>query len=157
MEEYSMLQQGIMALPYNGLIDYDDALGVDMDQAAADIGYFIVPMKCELIITGAVITETCAGGTTTPEVDFDLRPTAGSDADRGAADLGHLVLDTTAAGKVMYDKAGRGTILLPGQEIVFELKVAATGTDKAGHVRPFILVKPLDETKANLTNMVETA
>jgi len=56
----------------------------------------------------------------------------------------------------MYDKAPRGTILYPGQEIVCKVKTQATGTNAAGHARPYILVKPLDETKANLANMVET-
>jgi hypothetical protein len=144
-------------LPYNGAIDYDDAAGVDMDQAAGDIGCFIIPFRCQVIMAGAVVTETCAGGTTTPVVDFDLRPTAGSDTSRGAADIGHLVLSTTAAGKVMYDKVAVGTVLEPGQEIVFELKTAATGTSKAGHVRPFVLVQYLPEVLGNLTNMVETA
>ncbi len=151
-----MLQQGIMALLLHLIVDYDDALGVDMDQSAADIGVFDVPMKCEVIEVGAIVKETCGGDTTTPIVDFDLRPTAGSDTSRGAADLGHLVLATTPAGKVMYDKVGRGTILYPGQEIVCQLTTAATGSNKTGHVQPYVLVKPLDEVKANLANMVET-
>lgn len=147
-----MLQQGIMALPYNQLA-VGDAAGLDLDQAAGDFGYFIIPMKCEVIVAGAVVTEACAG-TATPEVDFDLRPTASSDASRGAADIAHLIMGTTAVGKVIYDKVALGTVLLPGQEVVVEIKVRA-GT--SGHCRPFLLVKPRDETMANLTNMVETA
>ncbi len=146
-----------IALPFTPAVDYDDLLGIDTDQAAADMGAFIVPFRCEVIEAGCVVTETCAGGTTTPEVDFDLRPTAGSDTSRGAADIGHLVLSTTAAGKVMYDEVAKGTVLEPGQEVVCELKVAATGTSKAGHVRPYLLAKYRAETKANLTNMVATA
>ncbi len=152
-----MLEQGTICLPANVYIDYDDTLGVDCDQSPADVVSFIVPFKCKLKYVGCTVTETCAGGTTTPEFDFDLRPTAGSDTNRGSADLGHLVLSTTAAGKVMYDKVAEGTILTPGEEIVGELKVAATGTSKAGHVRPFVIVEPLAETMANLTDMVETA
>ncbi|OQA63786.1 MAG: hypothetical protein BWY37_02154 [Firmicutes bacterium ADurb.Bin262] len=149
-----MLQQGIMALPYDAYIDYDDTLGVDLDQSPADVGFFKIPMKCEIIEVGGIVTETCAGGSTTPEMSFDKRPTAGSDNNR--AEIGLLKLLTTAAGKVMYDKAPRGTILYPGQEIVCKVKTQATGTSAAGHARPYILVKPLDETKANLANMVET-
>lgn len=152
-----MLQQGIMALPYDAYIDYDDTLGVDMDQAAADVGFFKIPMKCEVIEAGAIVTENCAGGTTTPELDFDLRPVAGSDSNREAAAIGHLVLGTTAAGKVMYDKAAAGTILEPGQEVVAQVQTRATGTGAAGHVRPYLLVRPLDEVKGNLSGMVETA
>lgn len=139
------------------LVDYDDALGVDCDQGAADAAVFVIPFKCELLEAGTSVTETCAGGTTTPEVDFDKRPTAGSDASRGAADLGHLVLGTTAAGKVMYDLAGKGTILYPGEEVVCELKTAATGDGKAGHFRPYLLVRHLPETNANLSDKVLTA
>lgn len=148
-----MLQQGIMALPYNGVIDYDDPAGVDLDQSPADVGHFIVPMKCEIIEVGAVVTETCAGSSATPEMSFDLRPTAGSDTNR--SEIGLLKFGTLAAGKVMYDKAPRGTILYPGQEIVAEVKTQAAGS-AAGHARPYVLVKPLDETKVNLGNMVET-
>ena len=148
-----MLQQGIMALPYNAAIGYDDVLGVDLDQTPADVGYFIIPMKCEIIEVGAVVTEVCAGSTSTPQLSFDLRPAASSDTDR--EEIGLLKFLTSAVGKVIYDKAPKGTILYPGQEIVAEVKVQAVGT-ASGHCRPYVLVKPLDETKANLDNMVET-
>ncbi|MEN6421318.1 MAG: hypothetical protein ABFD76_05165 [Smithella sp.] len=152
-----MIENQIVALPCNYIVDYDDALGIDMDQAAADVAVFTVPFRCEVIEVGGAVTETCAGGTTTPVIDFDLRPTAGSDSGRGAADLGHLVLSTTAAGKVMYDMVGVGTILEPGNEVVCQLAIRADGTGSAGHVRPYILVMMRSETKANLDNMVETA
>ena len=151
-----MIENQVITLPCNYIIDYDDALGIDMDQAGADIAVFTVPCRCEVIEVGAVVTETCAGGTTTPVVDFDKRPTAGSDASRGAADLGHLVLSTTVAGKVMYDKVGKGTILEPGQEVVCQLATRADGASAAGHIRPYILALMRSETKANLANMVET-
>jgi hypothetical protein len=147
----------LIALPLHLAIDYDDALGIDTDQSPADMGSFVVPFKCEVFLAGAVVTETCAGGTSTPEVDFDLRPTAGSETDRGAADIAHLVLSTTAAGKVMYDRAAVGTVLTPGEEVMVELKVAAVGTSKAGHVKPFLLVKQIPEVLGNLADMVETA
>jgi len=151
-----MLQQGIMALPYDAYIDYDDTLGVDLDQAAADVGFFKIPMKCEVIEAGGIVTETCGGATGKPEFDFDLRPVAGSDANREAGAIGHLVLGATAAGKVMFDKVARGTILEPGQEIVAQVQTRPTGDGAAGHLRPYVLVKPLDEVKGNLANMIET-
>lgn len=144
-----------VALPLHLAVDYDDLAGIDMDQTAADMGSFIVPFKCEVFLAGLVVTETCAG-TTTPVVDFDKRPTAGSDTDRGAADIAHFVLSTTAAGKVMYDEVGKGTVLEPGQEVVVQLTTAAA-TGPAGHVKPFLLVNYLPETFANMTDMVETA
>jgi hypothetical protein len=150
-----MLSNVILPLPFTPAVDYDDLLGIDLDQGAADMGAFIVPFKCEVFEAGAVVTETCAG-TLKPIVDFDKRPTAGSNASRGAADIGHLLLDTTAAGKVMYDKAAKGTLLEPGEEVVFE--IAQRPTDAAaGHCRPYLLVKPVAETDANLADKVETA
>lgn len=153
-----MLRSDIpVALPLQLFVDYDDVLGVDCDQSAADVGVFIVPFKCQVVMAGALVTEVCAGSSTTPIVDFDLRPTAGSDVSRGAADIGHLLLSTTAAGKVMYDEAAIGTVMEPGEEVVVELATAATGGSPTGHFRPFLLVQAMPETKANLSNLTETA
>ncbi len=159
-EAHMIKDDVLIALPLHLAVDYDDALGIDTDQPAADMGTFIVPFRCEVFLAGAVVTEVCCGADTTPEVDFDLRPTAGSDTDRGDADIAHLVLSTTAAGKVMYDRAALGTVLEPGSEVVVELAVAATdaGTSlQTGHVKPFLLVKCLPEVLANLDDLVETA
>jgi hypothetical protein len=153
-----MLRSDIpVALPLHLSIDYDDAGGVDMDQVAADVGVFVIPYKCEVFRSGLVVSEACAGGDATPVVDFDLRPTAGSDTNRGAADIAHFVLATTAAGKVMYDEAAQGTVLEPGQEVVVQLTTAAAGAGAAGHVHPFLLVKEIPETVANMSDMVVTA
>lgn len=147
----------LIPLPLDLFIDYDDASGVDCDQSPADVGVFHVPFKCEVVRAQLVITETCAGGTTTPQVDFDKRPTAGSDTSRGAADIAHFVCSTTVQGKVLYDEAALGTVLEPGEEVVVEIKVAATGTSAAGHFRPELLVKMIPETKANMTDLTVTA
>jgi hypothetical protein len=141
------------------LDDYADteALGVDCDQAAADFAVFNPGLqKVEVIRAGAVVTETCAGETTTPIFKFDKRPTAGSDTDRGDGDIGYLDLDTTAAGKVIYDESGQGEIIEPGEEVVFEMTQRADGTGAAGHVRPFLLVRPVPEEPGNISSMVET-
>ena len=150
----------LIALPLHLAVDYDDLAGVDCDQVAKDVGVFKVTFRCEVYLAGVVVTEVCAGADTTPEVDFDKRPTAGSDTDRGAADIAHLVLSTTAAGQVMYDKVGERTVLEPGQEVVVELAVAATdagGGAQTGHFLPFLLVEQIPETLVNLANLVETA
>lgn len=153
-----MLRNGEpISLPCIYLVDYDDTAGIDCDQAAADVAVFIVPFKCAVLEAGAVVTETCAGGTTTPVVDFDSRPTAGSDTDRGSADIAHLALSTTAQGGVMYDEVAVGTELEPGEEVVVQLTTAATGDGKAGHFRPYLLVEQLPEVNANLSNKTETA
>jgi len=150
----------LIALPLFLAVDYDDALGIDMDQGTGDKGTFIVPFRCEVFLAGAVVTEVCCGADTTPVVDFDRRPTAGIDDDRGAADIAHLVLATTAAGKTMYDRAAVGTVLEPGEEVVVDLATAATdagGGLQTGHILPFLLVKQIPEVFGNLSDMVETA
>ena len=147
----------LIALPLHLSIDYDDAAGIDCDQATGDMGVFIVPFKCIVVRAGVVVTETCAGLTTTPVIKFDKRPTAGSDGSRGDGDVANLVLSTTVQGKVMYDEVYKGTVLTPGEEVVVELAVAAVGVGKTGHVHPFLLVEYLPETKVNLTDMTETA
>jgi hypothetical protein len=150
----------LIALPLHHAVDYDDPLGIDMDQATGDKGTFIVPFRCEVFLAGATVTEVCCGADSTPVVKFDKRPTAGSDTDRGDGDIANLVLATTAAGKVMYDRAAKGEVLEPGEEVVVELAVAATdaGTSlQTGHIKPFLLVKCLPEVLANLSGMVETA
>lgn len=137
-------------------LDYNDALGVDCDQTAADVGVITIPFKCEVVRAQVTVTEVCAGSTSTPVVDFDKRPTAGSDTGRGSADIGHLVLSTTAAGKVMFDEVANGTVLYPGEEVVVQLATAAVGTP-TGHFYPVLIVKPIPEETVNLSDMVETA
>jgi len=144
-------------LPRHTMIDFDDIDGVDCDQTAADVVRIPIPFKCEVVRAQVAVTEACAGDTTTPVVDFDLRPTIGSDTDRGAADIGHLVLSTTAAGKIMYDLVAVGTVLEVGQEVIVQLTVAATGTSKAGHFIPELLVARIPETLANQSDYVATA
>lgn len=152
-----MLSHQVIPLIPEYIVDYDDSAGIDCDQVAKDVAVFPIPFKCEVMLAGVAVTETCAGGTTTPVVDFDKRPTAGSDANRGAADIGHLVLSTTAAGKMMYDLVAAGIILYPGEEVVCQLATAATGASAAGHIRPILLVKFVPEEAANISDMVETA
>jgi len=146
-----------IALPCALYSGYADAQGIDMDGATGDKAFFQIPFRCQVVLAGVVVTEVCAGSSTTPVVKFDLRPTAGSDTDRGDGDIANLVLSTTAAGKVMYDEDAVGDVLEPGEEVVVELATAAVGGSPTGHVRPFLLVEYLPETLANLSDMVETA
>lgn len=144
-------------LPIKFDVDYDDAVGIDCDQTAGDVATFSVPFPCEVFEAGLTVKETCGGASTTPAVKFDKRPTAGSDTNRGDGDVASFALSTTEAGKVMYDIAGQGVALEPGNEVVVQLTVQATGSGAAGHFIPYLLVKYNPETRANLTNMVETA
>lgn len=145
-----------VALDLHLAIDFDDALGIDTDQSPADMGCFIIPSKCEVFRAEVTVTETCGGDTSTPVVKFDLRPTAGSDTERGDGDIAELKLLTTVAGKVMFDEVAKGTVLEPGMEVMVELTTQAVGTGAAGHVLPSLLVKYLPESKANLSDLVET-
>jgi len=139
----------------NYIVDYDDALGIDMDQAAADVAVFTFPAPVVVLCAGATVTEVCAGSTSTPVVKFDKRPTAGSDTDRGDGDIGHLLLLTAAAGTVMIDKVGRGTTIAAGEEVVVQLVTAAVGTP-TGHIRPFMQVRPVQDLIENSTDVSET-
>ncbi|MEW5736069.1 MAG: hypothetical protein AB1921_14565 [Thermodesulfobacteriota bacterium] len=144
-------------LQYHPAVGYNDALGMDFDQAAGDKGSFPVPFKCSVYRAQMPVTENSAGDTTTAIVKFDKRPAAGSDTNRGDGDIANIACGTTAAGKVLYDNAARGTVLYPGEEVVVELAQAATGTTKTGHGHPQLLVVPIPEMEANLSAMTETA
>ena len=144
-----------MSLPLHLAVDYNDLLGIDLDQSAADMGSFVIPFRCEVFQAGMMVTETCAGATYTPVVKFDLRPTAGSDTSRGDGDIAELKLLTTAAGKVMIDEVAKGDILEPGEEVVVELATQPVG-GAAGHGIPFLLVKYIPEIPDNLSDIVET-
>lgn len=151
-----MLSNQTMSLPPDW-IAAAGAAGASLT-ATGDKAVFPIPCKCVVDSVGVVVTTTCAGATTTPVVDFDLRPTAGSDTGRGTGgDVAHLVLGTAAGGKVMYDRAAEGLVLTPGQEVVVECATAATGGTPTGTCRPFLVVRPVAEEPVNLTKMVETA
>lgn len=157
-----MLANFLTVIPPEYEVDYDDVLGMDCDQTAKDAAVFVIPFKCQVFIAGVVLTETPAGTGATPVVKFDKRPTAGSDTNRTNGTIANLVLDgTDVAGEMVYDDvAAHGAaagILEPGEEVVAELAVAATGTGKAGHFRPVLVVKYIPETPANLAEMKETA
>lgn len=151
-----MLQQGKVALPCNYLIDFDDTEGIDFDQSPADVAVFPIPFKCTVAYAAIMVTEVCAGSSTTPVVAFDKRPTAGDDTDRGDGDIGNIALGTSAPGVFMYDLAGIKEVLEPGEEVVVQLVTAAAGTP-TGHGRPVLVVHPRDEMWENLDNAVETA
>jgi hypothetical protein len=150
-----MLENYIIPLPVVKQIDFDDILGVDLDQTAADVAHILVPFNCEVVRAQLIVTETCAG-TTPGVVKFDRRPTAGSATDRGDGDIADFKMGTTAAGKVLYDLVAAGTLLDAGDEIVVEISTAPA-TGPAGHFEPVLLVKPCSETLENLADLVATA
>jgi hypothetical protein len=149
-----MLQNQKVALPCVKMIDYDDTLGIDLDQTAADVARFVIPFPCVVEEAGVIITETCAG-TVKGVVKFDLRVTAGSDTGRGDGDIATLNMGVTAVGKYLYDLVAVDTELEPGDEIFVQISVAPT-VAPAGHFEPVLVVKARDETKANSSNAVVT-
>lgn len=151
-----MLSNYIVPLHESRMIDFDDVVGIDLDQAAADVARFVVPFKCEVHQAQLHITETC-GGSTPGVVMFDRRPTLGSDSSRGSGDIASFAMAATAAGKVLFDNVARGTVLYPGDEVIVEITTRPTSGSPAGHFVPQLLVKPISEMDANLTDMVETA
>jgi hypothetical protein len=149
-----MLQNQKVALPCVKMIDYDDTVGIDLDQTAADVARFVIPFACTVELAALVVTETCAG-TTPGVVKMDKRPTAGSDTDRGDGDIATFNMGTTAAGKMLYDLVAVDTDLEPGDEVVVQISTAPL-TGPAGHFEPVLIVKVRDEIKANLADMVAT-
>lgn len=135
-------------------VDYDDALGIDCDQTAGDMATYSAVYPMTILRAGAVITETCAGATTTPIVKFDKRPTAGSNSGRGDGDAGVLTMGTSAAGKILWDEEVN-LYVNQGEQVVVELTQAASGTGAAGHFQPFMEVKVhTPDNPANLTKSV---
>lgn len=102
---------------------------------------------------GAVITTACTG--TAGVLDFDYRPTAGSDTNRvssgGVARLN--IANTLVAGNVLY-KDGLNQVVKPGAEVVVKL-TTAMGT--AGAVTPVIYLElqPADRP-GNNANLIAT-
>jgi len=141
-------------------LDYADALGVDCSASTGDIAVFNIPFKCQVYMAGIVVTETCAGTTSTPTVNFNFRPTAGSTASMTTGTIAALTVGTAVAGKLMYDLVAVGEtagILNAGDQVIVDMTVAAAGTGAAGHFYPHLLVKYWPETIANQSDMVATA
>lgn len=153
-----LAEQLTIPLPFRHL-DFDaagvTALGVDLDQTAADVGVFDIPFKGQVFLAQMPITETCAGATP-GVVKYDRRPTAGSDVGRGDGDIAEFAMGTTAAGRVIYDKVAQGTILNAGEQVVVQITQQPV-TGPAGHFVPQLLFVPVPETLVNQSNMVETA
>ena len=141
-----------------------DNTGIDMEgHANADAGYFVIPFKCSPYMAGGVVTEGFAGGTSGEgELQFDRRQVAGSDTSRGVADIGRLVFGVTgvsAQGETCYDVAcqNAGVTLEPGMEVMVQVVRGPTGSGQAGKVKPFLLVRYMPETRANLASLQETS
>ena len=141
-----------------------DNAGIDLAaNGNVDCGYFVIPFKCSPYMAGGVVTEGFAGGTSGEgELQFDRRQVAGSDTSRGVADIGRLVFGVTgvsAQGETCYDVAcqNTGVTLEPGMEVIVQQVRGPLGAGEAGHVKPFLLVRYMPESRANLASLQETS
>lgn len=88
-------------------------------------------------------------------VKADLRPTAGSDTDRGDGDLGVITFATTHdGGEVVYHELAAPVKVSPGAELVFQVTDATGASDTC---TLGIVWTPAWETPANNTRMIATA
>jgi hypothetical protein len=89
-------------------------------------------------------------------ISLDHQPAYGSVT--GRTELGTITVpDALAAGKVLY-KNFTPKKVMPGEQLVFEIKQAGTGgVSIAGTVQPFLVVAPAPESPGNCLNLVASA
>lgn len=104
---------------------------------------FAIPFNCTVLRVGFIVT--AAFTVTAAVIEFDRRPTPGSDTGRGAGDVGILTAPTAAQaiGRTLYDDVQ--VDLKGGEEVVVEVTTAAT----AGDGIPFLEIVPRAEEPAN--------
>lgn len=141
-----------MQLHARHIIDYDDAEGIDLNQAAADVAIFDVSVNGVIKFAALMITDGVQSDTTDGVIKFDIRPTAGSDTDRGDGDAGVITVpDGTAAGAVIYDESAKGQRVNAGEQIVVQYATAAADASAvAGHFIPILFIDPEFEMLENL-------
>jgi hypothetical protein len=142
---------------FRHIIDYDDTVGIDIDQSAADVAIAEIESNGVLMFAAVVVTEAVTAATTAPVFKFDIRPTAGTDTGRGDGDAGSITVPSgTAIGAVIYDESIKGTRVSAGDQVVFQYATAASGT-LTGHVVPMLMFVPEDEMLANLSGWTASA
>ena len=80
----------------------------------------------------AVISSTAVTFGSGLTIEFDKRPTAGSDTGRGAADVGTITVAAAAdiaQGKGVYKALTTPVVILPGEEVVAQVTAAMTAGD----------------------------
>jgi hypothetical protein len=151
-------KNGPFVVPPRVIIDYDDVVGIDVDQSAADVAIFDIPCNGTILFSALLCTEAITAATTAPVIKLDIRPTAGSDTNRGDGDAGAITLPSgTAIGSVIYDEAGKGEQVSAGDQVVCQYATAASGPSITGHFVPILVIDPEWEMLGNLTGWTETA
>ncbi len=92
--------------------------------ATGDLGVFVAPFKMEIQEAGAVVKVGFVGSAiSSAKIKMDKRVNCGSDSSRGDGDIAELnfgVTGASAQGACVYDLAGQGVMVEPGQEVVVE-------------------------------------
>jgi hypothetical protein len=154
-------EAGPISLPFTWIEadEYSGTFGYDQGDGSANdvLGQFVIPFRCVLIEVGLIVTDQCDNSTTQPVYYFD-QITAGTIPTENG-DVGIItIVDETPEGDIVYDVAGKGTILSPGEAIEVSLQTAPVDASAVeGDVIPYCLVYYAPETNANLTNKTETA
>jgi hypothetical protein len=128
--------------------------------ATGDLGVFVAPFKMEIQEAGAVVKVGFVGSSiSSAKLKMDKRVNCGSDTNRGDGDIAELnfgVTGASAQGACVYDLAGQGVMVEPGQEVVVENMYNGANIS-AGGVWPYLIVKHMPEVRTNLTRMKETS
>jgi len=123
------------------------------EATAGDKIVFTALEPCVVMGFRLLIAVTIAYDTPTAiaQISLDKRVTFGSDS--GRVELAVIVLpDGIVGGKVLY-KNITPVKMLPGQQLVVEVKVAGVGTTSSGSFKPFVVCAPAPETPGNCPNM----
>jgi hypothetical protein len=127
--------------------------------AAGDLGSFSAPYKCEVVEAMALVKVAFVGASiSSAKIKMDKRVNCGSDTNRGDGDVAEINFGYTGAslqGACVYDLAGQGVMLEPGQEVVVENMYNGAGIT-AGGIWPMLAVRVMPEVRANLSRMKET-
>ena len=145
---------------------------------------FDIPFKCKVVYAGVVVRTIISGAAV---VKFDRRHTAGADgSSRTDGTIANITLpDTTAVGKVVYDKAAQGKLTEAAAAAFTTAATCQVGggfwrdsacqnepygylepgmevvvqiiSGTTGKGQPILVVDMAEETMGNLANMVETA
>ena len=119
--------------------------------STADIHIFTIPCRAHIHRIQMAITTTISSSASVV-VQWDKRPYAGSDTDRGTADVGTLtIVTTTAAGIAVYEEPSTLITVNEGDQVVVQVSTAATST---GAGVPMLVLEPAPERPANNSQML---
>jgi len=141
-----------------GMADAGFEGAVALNASIADALVFTVMEPMVVFGLRLLVTLLTAYDTKTADqiISLDHQPAYGSVS--GRTELGAITVpDALAAGKVLY-KDFTPKKVMPGEQLVFEIKQAGTGGGSiSGTVQPFLVMAPAPESPGNCLNFVESA